>query len=421
MNKISLRECADAVIGIMRSLSYSEASIKQYKKHFEGFISYCDERSENHYNGELAIAYASQQTGMELSDLVMTGKDTLKYTVLLRSLRVLGEYSRSKTFTSRSSKSYEPFQDQPYWLNLYSSFMNYLKSDCDYANSTVAHKELTVRLMISILIQRNIQNLDEINRPAMEVIISQFIHEARKSVTHRIGEMKQFFQYCFDHNLSKENIGYLIPNVTLPHETKIPASWSEEEIKQLLDSIDRSSPSGKRDYAIVLIACRLGLRAVDIINLELSDFDWKAKTITVRQKKTRNTITLPLLSDIGWSVIDYIKEGRPVTDDPRVFIRFNSPYTGFSSSSAITTIVRNRMHDAGLNIQRFEKCGSHSLRHTLGSVLLEKETPLPVISQILGHRSIQSTETYLRINMSGLNECPIDPEKIFEEASDDAL
>jgi integrase len=72
------------------------------------------------------------------------------------------------------------------------------------------------------------------------------------------------------------------------------------------------------------------------------------------------------------------------------------------------------MHDAGLRVKRGERCGIHSLRHTLGSLMLEKETPLPVISQILGHRSIQSTETYLRINMSGLAECPIDPEKVFD-------
>ena len=224
--------------------------------------------------------------------------------------------------------------------------------------------------------------------------------------------MKQFFQYCFDHNLSNENLSYHIPDLSTPHQSKIPASWNAEEAKQLLDSIDRSSISGKRDYAILLIACRLGLRAVDLANLELSDFNWEAKTITVRQKKTRNTITLPLLNDIGWAVIDYIKNGRPESEDNRLFIRMNAPFTGMESG-AFTNIFVKRMHAAGLKVKRGEKCGIHSLRHTLGSLMLEKETPLTVISQVLGHKSIQSTEVYLHINMAGLYECPIDPEKVF--------
>lgn len=415
MNQITLRESADAVVDIMHSLNYSISSICQYRKHFEDFIDYCNEKGITQYDGTCAIAYAGMKTGKELSDLSMPScKENQKYIVLLRSLRLLGEYSRTQTFTSRFVKFMELFDDNHYWRNIYTLFMNYLKNDCDYAESTIVHKELTIRLVIHILIQREISCLDNIDKEIIETIVSQFIHDAPKSVTHRIGEMKQFFQYCFDHSLSKENISFLIPDVSIPHETKIPASWSAEEVKQLLDSIDRSGPSGKRDYAILLIACRLGLRSVDLVNLELSDFNWEGRSITIRQKKTRNTITLPLLNDIGWAVIDYIKNGRPETDDKKLFISLNAPYSGFTKGGSLDRIFVKRAHEAGLNLKRFEKCGMHSLRHTLGSVMLEKGTPLPAISQILGHCSVKSTETYLRINLDGLNECPIDPEKMFD-------
>ncbi len=410
--QLSLQECADGVIDIMTALSYHPSTIKSYRNVFDDFIKYSNERGKKSYEEVLAIEYAGMITGKELKELALPEGYDIKYVVLLRSLRILGEYSRSQTFTPRFKKFFEPFTGNAYWNNIYTSFMDYLKNDCDYADSSITHKELTVRLVIHILIQRNIQSLDEVSREAVECIVSQFIHDAPKSVTHRTGEMKQFFQYCFDHNLSNENLSYYIPALSAAHQSKIPASWTAEEAKQLLDSIDRSSRSGKRDYAILLIACRLGLRAVDLADLELSDFKWEAKTITVRQKKTRNTITLPLLNDIGWAVIDYIRNSRPETEDSRLFIRIKAPFTGMESG-AFTSIFVKRMHDAGLKVKRGEKCGIHSLRHTLGSLMLEKETPLAVISQVLGHKSIQSTEVYLHINMAGLTECPIDPEKVF--------
>lgn len=413
MNQLTISYCSQKIIEHMRTKQYSALTIMQYQKCFDDFETYCKGKGTVYYEEMVAIEYASAATGIQLIDLATPKEGKLKFQHILRALKLLGEYSRTQTFTSRISKFHEPVDQHPYWNDLYDRFMNYLRFECDYAESTIVQKELTLRLMLNILIQRKIDHLGEINEQVIETIIAQFIHEAPKSVTHRIGDMKQFFQYCFDHELSDMNIGYLIPAISTPHEAKIQASWTAEEAKQLLDSIDQSSEIGKRDYAILLLACRLGLRAIDLCNLELSDFDWEAHIITVRQKKTRNTITLPLLSDIGWAVIDYIKV-RPETDEKKLFISAKAPYESLTST-AFTSIFVKRMHQAGLRVKNADKCGIHSLRHTLGGLLLEKETPLPVISQILGHKSIQSTETYLRINMDGLNKCPIDPNEVFND------
>ena len=414
MNNLSLQESADTLIGIMESLKYAKGTIAIYRSVYRRFIIHCHSLGVDTFDESIALSYANEITGKELSDLAKCNSTTGKYAATLRALRLLSEYCRTGTFTPRFSQFHEPVEKDPYWNNIYDGFFEHLCFDCDYAESSIKHKELTVRLMINILIQRKVKSLDEIDSNVMNIIISQFIHEAPKSVKHRIGEMKQFFQYCFDSGLSRRNLIYLIPDITVPHVAAIPLSWTDEEVKQLLESIDRDSVSGKRDYALLIMACMLGLRAIDLVNIELSDFDWERKIITVRQKKTRNTVTLPLLNDIGWAVIDYIRNGRPKTDDKHLFIRLNAPYNGMGNSGSVERIFTNRLHKAGLRVKRNQKCGIHSLRHTLGSLLLEKETPLPVISQILGHRSIQSTETYLRINMKGLLECPIDPQKVFD-------
>lgn len=415
MDKLTILECADQVIEIMRAKHYSEASINNYRKCFTDFYYYSIDKGKEYFEEVNAIEYANMVTGLELKDLAQDNKNTQKYIILLRALRILGEYSLTRTFTSRFSKFHEPVEENPYWNQIYDSFMLYLKTDCDYKDSTIKHKEYSVRKMMNILIQLKISSIDVINKNIIETVISSFIHETPKSVTHNLGDLKQFFQFCFDHSISKMNIVSLFPIIKTPHETKIPNTLSVDETKKLLDSIDRNDPKGKRDYAILMIASHLGLRAIDIINLKLTNFDWKLKKIIVAQEKTNHTITLPLLNDVGWSVIDYIKNGRPNVDSEYLFIEHRAPYEKFSNSCAVSSIFTRRMHEAKLNIKRNKRLGIHSLRHTLGTALLEKETPLPVISQILGHQSIKSTETYIKTNLKGLSECPIDPERVFSD------
>lgn len=415
MDKLTISECAKQLLEIMRAKHYSEASIRIYDKCFTDFYCYSKKNGKEYFEEVIAIEYANSTTGLELKDLIQKDKDTKKYIVLLRSLRILGEYSLTRTFTSRFSKFHEPVEENEYWNQIYDSFMLCLKTNCDYKDSTINRKELMIRKMMNILIELKVPCLDEVDRKVIETIVSSFIHETPKSVSHNLSDLKQFFQFCFNNSLSKINIVTFFPIIKTPHETKIPSSLSVEEVNKLLNSIDRDDPKGKRDYAILMIASRLGLRAIDIINLKLSNFDWELKTITITQEKTNHTITLPLLNDVGWSIIDYIKNGRPNIDTDYLFIEHRAPFENFSSSGAVSSIFVRRLHDAKINIVRSDRCGIHSLRHTLGTALLEKETPLPVISQILGHQSIKSTETYIKVNLKGLSECPIDPERIFSD------
>lgn len=415
MDKITILECADSLIDIMRAKHYRESSLRAYRKQFTLFLNYSKELGKDYFEEVVAMEYATSITGFQLKDLAQTGKNTVKYIVLLRSLRILGEYSRTRTFTSRFVRFHEPVEEDSYWNEIYESFMLYLKTDCDYKSSTVARKELMIRKMMNILIELKITSLDEISQGVIETVVSSFIHETPKSISHNLGDLKQFFEYCYNHSLNENYIVSYFPNIQTPHETKIPISLTTEETQKLLSSIDINDPKGKRDHAILTIASHLGLRAVDIRNLKLSDFNWQGKILTITQEKTNHTITLPILNDVGWSVIDYIKNGRPSIDNEFLFLEHRAPYDQFISSSALTSIFTKRFHEAGISIKKDKRCGIHSLRHTLGSALLEKETPLPVISQILGHQSIKSTEVYLKINIQGLNECPIDPERVFDD------
>ena len=108
-------------------------------------------------------------------------------------------------------------------------------------------------------------------------------------------------------------------------QTAIPSVWTHEELKQLVGAIDRGSPKGRRDYAIILIACRLGLRCTDIKNLCFENFNWTEKKLCFTQSKTGQPMELPLVPDVGWAVIDYLKYGRPKVDSSRIFVRHMAP------------------------------------------------------------------------------------------------
>ena len=190
-------------------------------------------------------------------------------------------------------------------------------------------------------------------------------------------------------------------------QTRIPSVWTAEDLEKLIGAIDRGSPIGKRDYAIILLACRLGLRCTDIKHLTMDNFHWEDKELVFVQSKTRTTLSLPLTPEVGWVVIDYLKYGRPKVSTKYIFIRHVAPFLPFSEGDHLNQIIKKYIRLANLPTLK-KKVGMHSLRHTLASVLLEGDTPLPVISDILGHVDTESTTVYLKVDIEKLKECPLD-------------
>jgi integrase len=179
----------------------------------------------------------------------------------------------------------------------------------------------------------------------------------------------------------------------------------------LIGAIDRGNPKGKRDYAIILLACVLGLRVTDIKNLTFGCFHWEAKKLIFTQSKTRGTVTLPIPSEVGWAVIDYLKYGRPKVDSPIVFVRHLAPFLPFSERDHLHQLIRGYMRIAHLPTLKKHR-GMHSLRHTAASRMLEHGTPLAVISDILGHTDTDSTAVYLKVDINKLKECCLDTPEV---------
>ncbi|WP_231716925.1 site-specific integrase [Desulfosarcina ovata] len=219
-----------------------------------------------------------------------------------------------------------------------------------------------------------------------------------------ICSIRSFLRYLQEQNILQTDLASKTPMIQARKQTRIPSVWTKEELDALIGAIDRENPKGKRDYAIILLACVLGLRVTDIKNLTFGCFDWGTKKLTFIQSKTRETVTLPIPSEVGWAVIDYLKYGRPKVDLPVLFVRHVAPFLPFSENDHLYQIIRDYMRIAHLPTLKKHR-GMHSLRHTAASRMLEHDTPLAVISDILGHTDTDATAVYLKVGINKLKEC----------------
>jgi integrase len=149
----------------------------------------------------------------------------------------------------------------------------------------------------------------------------------------------------------------------------IPSVWDPGDVARILEAVDRGSPCGKRDYAIILLVARLGLRTIDVKRLEFADFDWRGNRLSVAQAKTGRRVCLPLLKDVGWAVIDYVRAGRPASGCPQVFLRHTAPVGPFSDQDHLHQILVKHARAAHVPVSEERRHGMHSLRHTLATRL----------------------------------------------------
>ncbi|GGK09713.1 hypothetical protein GCM10007063_35190 [Lentibacillus kapialis] len=233
-----------------------------------------------------------------------------------------------------------------------------------------------------------------------------------KSTIHcTLCSLRCFLRYLFDNEYLNSDLTYLIPKSSYKKETRIPTTYTKDEVELLLNAVDTASPKGKRDIAMILLAARLGLRASDVCGLKFENIHWETNTIHLTQRKTQEKIELPLLVELGNAIIDYLKYGRPVSKLPYIFLRAGQPYDKLEEPT-LHSIVSFYLKRAGISNIDQKKRGPHALRHSLAGILLEQKTPIPVISEVLGHSNTESTKTYLRIDRTSLRQCALEVPKI---------
>lgn len=188
---------------------------------------------------------------------------------------------------------------------------------------------------------------------------------------------------------------------------RLESYYTAEEIRAVMDAVDRSSPWGKTIYAMMLLACVYGLRVSDIRGLLFKSLHWKEKTISLYQIKTKRYVKLPLTDSTTLALLDYIKNVRPESDDPHVFLRHTRPYIPYSSKDNFGSKVSYYFKKSGVNTNG-KRHGLHSMRHSLATNLLRENVAVNEIASILGHSSIKSTKPYIWSDIKHLKMCALE-------------
>jgi site-specific recombinase XerD len=213
-----------------------------------------------------------------------------------------------------------------------------------------------------------------------------------------VAALRSFLRFLLQRGAIQTDLARTLPGVATWRLSHLPKSLPPEQVEQLLACCDRSTPTGKRDYAILLLLARLGLRGGEVLTMTLEDLDWERSEIVVRGKGQRLE-RLPLPAEVGAALACYLRDVRPARATRRVFIRMKAPLRGFAGPSAIGCIVRRALRRAGLNP---ELKGAHLLRHSLATNLLRQGASLSEIGQLLRHRQPTTTQIYAKVDIAAL-------------------
>jgi integrase/recombinase XerD len=366
-------------------------------------LEFAQERDEIYYSENLGIDFVEKKFNIFQKDF----KGILKRSDVqnLRVIRMLGDFQLHGSVLRRYYKHKEILDNQ-HFIGVIEDFKQYC-ADKDCSAVTIGHYTKLSAKFLDYVDSHKLTSCSEINLSLINNYIKTLAGYTYKTVEQQLCSLRAFVKYLHINSLVSTDYSLKIPMIQSRKQTRIPSVWSVDDLKKLIAAIDRGNPMGKRDYAIILLACRLGLRVSDIKRLTFENFHWDTKQLVLVQSKTRTTINLPLVQDVGWAVIDYLKYGRPDVETSCVFIRHVAPFLPFSEDDHLSQIIAKYMKLAHILISSKKRIGMHSLRHTLASLLLENDTPLPVISDVLGHVDTESTSVYLKVDIKKLKECPL--------------
>lgn len=391
--KLKIHEAMVRVLTDLKQENYANFTVGRYRHCYNGLLKFIERNKVEYYSTALAVDYIRHKFGITIDGLY--GKHEAHVRSSIRALQFLSDYSEHNVMIIKRRPLKKPFECPGAFKKDYESF----KNDCEsrnYAQMGKVSLFWSLQKFLMFLKEEGLNSSTEITSVHILKFLTSYKEYSSRYIATTISRVRNYLNFLHQDGITSLDLNKYLPHVRIMRNSFIPSVWEKEDVKKLLESIDRQNPKGKRDYAILLLVTRLGLRVGDIRSLKLSDLNWNRKLISIIMQKTKQPLELPMLDDIGWAIIDYLKNGRPQTISDLVFIRHRAPYDGFADHNCLHKMLVRHMTRAKIHIKD-QKHGLHSLRSTLALVLLENGTPLPVISEALGHQNIQTTSIYLKI------------------------
>jgi len=409
MDILAFQELTSRLEEELCRLHYNEQSIKYYRLMWRRVATFLESENSKVFTEEAGLRFLERE--YNYFELEKVGDLTQSIINASRVVRMLGDFQLHGCILRRYYKQKKLLQNKSYEEVLQRYSMHCEMKD--YSKVTQQHYRKASEKFLSFLESKGIQDCAAISAVTLNDYINTLLGYSYKMVEQQLCAIRSFLRFLHTNQFHPLDLTGAIPSINVRKQNRIPSVWSPENVTKLLEAIDRGNPAGKRDYAMILIVARLGLRSIDLKRLKLENLKWQENRIILMQSKTSRELQLPLLPDVGWAIIDYLKHGRPKVDSPFVFLRHLAPLEPFADEHHLHRIIEKYMKLAKIPISPQKKRGMHSLRHTLASRLLQENTPLSVISDILGHVSSDSTAIYLKVDVERLRECALSPEGVL--------
>jgi len=398
MQKIT--EAIECVLAFLRKIPLSSSSIKQYKIHLRSsIVPYCEANCIGSFSDDEMQAYAEEQMSKALngefsrSTMIHRRKAAALLADCMQGRELVWEH---KSFKQRKLCEY---------------FEEILADYCTHISQSLALRTIRghiciIRQFLVFIEQNSMQNFNKLTSENVKDFIANAAPNHKASISMLTGATRKFLSYLADTGLSSINAEWNLINPAPRHRKLLPC-FSDKETDAILDSVDRTTPIGKRDYAIIMLTLWTGLRGVDILDLKRSDIDWNRKMINVVQSKTVVGIQTELSPGVGNAIADYILNGRPETDSPYIFVRHRRPHDRLSDTTGKDIMVRS-LSEAGISHEAWDGKSFHALRRTFGTRLVRAGVPIRSVGEMLGHANPNSAKRYVALDIEGLRVCCLD-------------
>lgn len=385
----------------MVGLGYTSSTLRHHRQAWNALKNLSHKKGEVYFSRELGFKLLREHYHVEPYDLNLSEYKSM----VRRSVMLLLEFQISGTIAKRMPRFDYDFPDG--FQDVGGRYIEFLRNERHLREGTIRNHVKQICKTFQFLDAHGIMTLDAITTECLNTYLKTLAGYSKSYISGAVHILESFFDFALKDVAASSKPQF--PKVSTYKDRKIPEYYSAEEIQNILSAVDRANPLGKRNYAMILMAARYGFRISDIIALKFSNIDFGNNRINIVQQKTRKALTLDLLPDVGWAIIDYLKAGRPKVDSQHVFLRHVHPYAPFASGESMQYMLRQYALSAGVfKAGGTKHCSFHMLRYSLASDLLQQNVSLTTISGILGHSELNVTTKYTQLDVPQLKDCALE-------------
>lgn len=395
---LEINELISKVTEELKKVQYTDQRLKEFIPTWDKLKSYMEKKKIATWDAKTGLNFLEDVYGTTVFKKLSSSKRTH-----VRAVNLLTDYQLHGIILTKAKRKIHTYH--PQFQKIFQGYIDF-KRNKGISEDTLGSYAIYLDRFSDYLSSQNVCDIKQLDSRLVLGFSNTFINYSPSIIHCTLCALRTFFHYLYQQNIVLKDFAYIVPRDGYRSCLKVPSAYPKEDVEKLLASIDRGNPKGKRDYAIILLAARLGLRAQDICDLSFKNIKWETNTIELVQRKTKEPVVLPLLEEVGTAIIDYLKYARPELETNIIFLRLIPPI-GKLEAPTLHSIVTLHMRRAGIKIDVGKKHGPHALRHSLASALLEENIPLPVISEILGHTNTNSTSIYLKIDIKQLRNCSL--------------